>query len=133
MATCPSGAWSGRVWLDVSNSQYWYTPWRDVGYTSNKRFYQDFVDACTALPSGMSCGIYSSAQQWGYTFNDKTYSYAPANGFPLWYISLDGVADVNTGFTAFGGFTTPYAKEYLTEPTDFCGYSSSKVYASVTK
>jgi hypothetical protein len=122
MKTCSTGLWSNRLWLDVSNSQYWYTPWNDVGYRSNKKFYEGLVDGCEGLASsGVSCGVYSSSQQWGYIFNDKTYSYKPT--LPLWFTLLDGVADLS-GFSSFGGFTEPYAKTYQQEKLNFCGYDS---------
>ena len=37
--------------------------------------------------------------------------YEPANTLPLWYSSLNGVASFDD-FVAFGGFKTPYAKQF---------------------
>jgi len=132
MKSCPVGLWSKRIWLDVSNSQYWYTPWRDVGYKQNTNFFEGLVDGCNQFTTsdGVTCGIYSSSQQWKYIFNSAAYSYKPSLTMPLWYIANDGVANMN-GFTAFGGFTKPYAKSYETEPLGFCDMSNFYINKAV--
>jgi hypothetical protein len=68
------------------------------------------VDACRAS-ANVTCGIKSSAAQWGYIQGSKTYSYAPANELDLWYSSTNGIANFDD-FVGFGGFTTPYSKSY---------------------
>lgn len=49
MKTCPTGSWSNRIWFDVSQPQYWDTPWRDAGYKRNKDFFEAMVDGCAKL------------------------------------------------------------------------------------
>jgi hypothetical protein len=41
-----------------------------------------------------------------------SYSYVPATTLPLWYSSLNNVASFDD-FVPFGGFTTPYLKQYV--------------------
>jgi hypothetical protein len=38
--------------------------------------------------------------------------YPPANTLPLWYSSPNGAANFDD-FVPFGGFTTPYAKQFV--------------------
>ena len=129
MKTCPNGVWSKRIWMDVSNSQYWYTPWRDIGYKQNINFFESMVDGCNKLATeeGVSCGIYSNSQQWQYIFNNGGYSYKPALSMPLWLIAIDGNPDV-VSFNTFGGFTKAYAKTYNQEHLGFCGDNSAYYY-----
>lgn len=46
------------------------------------------------------------------TVGSDSYTYAPATTLPLWYSSLNEVASFDD-FTAFGGFTKPYAKQFV--------------------
>lgn len=94
----------------------------EIGWIQNQHWFNDMIDACTAQKD-ISCGIYSSPDQWGYTLGSKTYSYQPATELPLWWKQDDGVADF-TGFTAFGGFKEPYAKQFKSSYS-ICGTTTT--------
>lgn len=54
-----------------------------------------------------------------FTAGSDSYAYPPANTLPLWYSTTNGVASFDD-FVAFGGFTTPYAKQFA-KMTNTCG------------
>ena len=66
-SNCAS-AFSGRVWLDIEGSQYWYS-----STSTNKGWYEDLVDSCKTY--GVQCGVYSSSSQWSSIFGSSSYSY----------------------------------------------------------
>ena len=49
-----SADWSGRIWLDIEGTQYWFG-----NYTSNRSWYQALVTACESH-TGVTCGVYAS-------------------------------------------------------------------------
>lgn len=117
-SNCKS-SWSGRVWLDVEGSQYW------LGDSSkNKAFYQGLVDSCKNR--GYTCGVYASASQWNSIFGSTSYVYNPI-ALPLWYPHYDNNPSFSD-FTSFGGWKTPYAKQYYNTNT-FCDQGVDKNYA----
>jgi hypothetical protein len=98
-----ASSFTGRVWLDIEGTQYWYSD-----YSSNKKFYESLVDACQSQAS--SCGIYSSTYQWSSIFGSTSYAYK-ADGLPIWYAHYDNKKTYDD-FTPFGGWTYPHAKQY---------------------
>jgi len=107
-ANCKT-SFSGRVWLDIEGTQYW------KGDTNaNRVWYQSLVDACKKYAD--SCGIYTSKVQWDGIMGSSSYEYG--SNLPLWYAHYDGKPDFSD-FTAFGGWSTPYAKQYQ-GTTTFC-------------
>ena len=105
-ANCPSSWSSGGVkyiWLDIEGSQYWLG-----NYSSNKTWYQNLVNACTST-AGVTCGIYASASQWSAIFGSTSYTYG--NNLKLWYAHYDSVCSMSD-FTPFGGWTSPWGKQY---------------------
>jgi len=102
--------WSHRIWLDMNTYQFWNHPWNQAGYVVNQKFFEEMVDACTAT-EGITCGIQSCPDQWKYIVGSTSYSYSKSLSLPLWYQSLNDVASFDD-FKAFGGFTTPFAKEF---------------------
>lgn len=116
-ANCPS-AFSGRVWLDIEGAQYWFS-----SVSSNQDFFQALVDSCDA--SGVSCGVYSSASQWEAIFGSSSYSYG--SSLPLWYAHYDNNPSFSD-FSAFGGWTAPFAKQYMGD-YNLCGFDVDLDYA----
>jgi len=105
-ANCKS-QWSGRIWLDIEGSQYW------TGNTANNQaWYKQLRDSCTTY--GVRCGIYSSASQWSAIFGSTSFVYG--NNLPLWYAHYDNIAAFSD-FSSFGGWSTPYAKQYIGDAT----------------
>eukprot|EP01035_Chromulina_nebulosa_P017909 gene17909-23529_t len=101
--------WSGRIWLDIEGSQYW------IGSTtSNKAWYQNLVDS-----------FYSSSSQWSSIFGSTSYSYG--SSLSLWYAHYDSLAAFSD-FSAFGGWTSPHAKQYIGDAT-LCSVGVDKNYA----
>ena len=78
-STC-SGAWSGKVWLDIEGAQYWLG-----SYSENQKWYQQLVDACADAP-GVSCGIYASQYEWESLFDDPDWEYG--SNLPLCKFTL---------------------------------------------
>eukprot|EP00981_Chlorochromonas_danica_P014841 scaffold9067_cov169-Ochromonas_danica.AAC.2 len=66
-ANCKS-AWSGRVWLDIEGTAYWYS-----STTTNQEWYKSLVDSCSTY--GVACGVYSSYYQWSSLFGSTYFSY----------------------------------------------------------
>jgi len=100
-------AWTGRIWLDIENTDYW----KGVAY--NRQFFTDLVTACER--SGANCGIYSSAHMWSGIFGAD---FVHANYLPMWYASYDSQANLKN-WAPFGGWSKPYAKQYGGDP--LCG------------
>jgi hypothetical protein len=117
-SNCAS-SWSGRIWLDIEGSEYWYS-----STSSNKAWYQNLVDSCKTY--SVTCGVYSSYYQWEDLFGSTSYSYG--SSLPLWYAHYDGSAEFSD-FTSFGGWTTPYAKQFDGDTT-MCSVSVDKNWAS---
>mmetsp|Transcript_3875 Transcript_3875/g.5123 ORF Transcript_3875/g.5123 Transcript_3875/m.5123 type:complete len:232 (+) Transcript_3875:13-708(+) len=112
LKTSCNSSWSGAIWLDIEGSQYW-----TGSYSENQAFYQDLVDAC--ISTGYGCGIYASMYQWEELFGSSTYVYG--NELPLWYAHYDNNPTFSD-YSAFGGWTTPAAKQYE-GTTTYCGAS----------
>lgn len=98
---------SGRIWLDIEGSQYWSS-----SHSTNQNWYKSLVDACNS--SGYKCGVYSSSSQWSAIFGSTSFSYG--SNLPLWYAHYDGKASF-TDYTPFGGWSSPYAKQYQGDVT----------------
>lgn len=114
-STC-SSAWSGFVWLDIEGTQYWTS-----STSSNKAFLQSLVDACISTLGSSKCGVYSSYYQWSSLFGSTSYSYSKASALPLWYAHYDNDASFSD-FTAFGGWSKPFIKQYAGDTTT-CSFS----------
>jgi len=103
---CPS-QWSGRIWLDIEGSQYWFS-----SVTSNQNWYKQLKDSCGTY--GVRCGVYSSASQWSAIFGTLGFVYG--NELPLWYAHYDNNPSFSD-FSPFGGWTKPYAKQFAGDTT----------------
>lgn len=77
---------------------------------------QSLKDACVAKAK---CGVYSSSSQWSAIFGSTSYSYG--SNLPLWYAHYDNSASFSD-FKAFGGWTSPHAKQYAGDVTQ-CRYA----------
>jgi hypothetical protein len=109
-------AWSGRIWLDIEGQQYW------LGSASaNQDWYKQLVDACK---SQTTCGVYGSANAWSTIFGSTSFSYG--SDLPLWYPHYDNSASFSD-FSSFGGWSSPYAKQYQGDVT-LCGFGVDMDY-----
>ena len=68
------------------------------------------------------CGIKTSFNDWGYVFGDM-YTFPKTSSWYLWYTSIDYRRDFKN-FESFGGWNTPYMKEFKTE-VNICGHMIS--------
>lgn len=114
-----NSAWSGRVWLDIEGKQYWSS-----STSTNKSWYQQLVDSCKTL--GVRCGVYTNKNQWSEIFGSTSYTYG--NSLPLWYAHYDNKATFSD-FSAFGGWSSPHAKQYAGDVTS-CGAGVDKNWAA---
>jgi len=71
-------------------------------------FFEKLVTECLGL--GMLVGVYTSKSQWDPIMGDS-YSYAANKGLALWYAHYDNTPSFYD-FVPFGGWTTPFAKQY---------------------
>jgi len=99
----------GKVWLDIEGTQYWGSQ------SANRDFFNGLLTACKSL--GVDCAVYSSASQWNPIFGS---SFTGGSSVPLWYAHYDGSPSFSD-FTSFGGWKTPYMKQYNGDKTE-CGF-----------
>jgi len=96
-----SGVNYGTLWIDVEQCE---GCWNDA--ESNCGYVQQIVDAATE--AGLTIGIYSSEGEWSQTVG----SCANFTNLPLWYAHYDGEASFADGLYNFGGWTSPFMKQY---------------------
>ncbi|ELP88332.1 lysozyme, putative [Entamoeba invadens IP1] len=90
-----------RVWFDIEGT------WTG-SYSSNKNFFLALISQQQAI--GFKAGIYSSYYQWEDIFS-LSYNWNEASSYPLWYAHYDSSASFSD-FKAFGGWSSPYMKQY---------------------
>eukprot|EP00330_Aristerostoma_sp_ATCC50986_P007645 CAMPEP_0114589620 /NCGR_PEP_ID=MMETSP0125-20121206/12031_1 /TAXON_ID=485358 ORGANISM="Aristerostoma sp., Strain ATCC 50986" /NCGR_SAMPLE_ID=MMETSP0125 /ASSEMBLY_ACC=CAM_ASM_000245 /LENGTH=182 /DNA_ID=CAMNT_0001786615 /DNA_START=61 /DNA_END=609 /DNA_ORIENTATION=- len=103
----------GRIWLDIEPCQ---SPlcW-SLNFTKNMEYVKEVIS--TAKAHGWKLGIYCSHYAYLAIFGTLTDS--SIYELPLWYAHYDNNPSFSD-FTPFGGFTKPYAKQYL-GTQDICG------------
>lgn len=118
-----SSSWSGRVWLDIEGGgQYW-----SKSFKTNYAFFTGLVDACKAQVG--NCGVYSNADEWSSVLGSVAKTYSKAVALPVWYPRyLYNQSPSLSDFTPFGGWTKPYAKQYVGDAT-VCGVDVDLNYA----
>jgi len=73
------------------------------------------VSGCTS--AGVRCGVYTSSTQWSPIMG----TYNGGSTMRLWYPRYQNPPQPNfNDFTAFGGWSTPWAKQYVGDTT-ICG------------
>jgi len=115
-----SGTQYRFVWLDIEGTQYWSS-----STSNNQNFFQSLLAGCAS--NALNCGVYTSASQWNPIMGS---SYSGGKSYPLWYAHYDNVASFSD-FSPFGGWTTPYMKQYMGDVT-VCGYDTDKDYTQST-
>ena len=107
-------------WSSVtSNSMKFYRLWFDIEGTwsssksNNKSFFEALVSKATSI--GINSGIYSSYYQWENIFG-LSYKFSKAGSWPIWYAHYDNSKSFSD-FNAFGGWTSPYMKQYAGDMT----------------
>jgi len=107
LRSCASSSWSGFLWLDIEGTQYWST-----STSTNQAFFQSMVSGCST--AGIRCGVYTSSSQWSPIMG----TYSGGSTMKLWYPRYQTPPQANfNDFTAFGGWSTPYAKQYVGDTT----------------
>jgi len=97
------------IWIDIEAAK-----WRTTG--QNRLFFESMVAACRA--TGKQCGVYTSKVFWTQIMGA---SYTGGSSLPLWYPHYQSPSQqAMTDFSAFGGWTQPWAKQYK-ETTTVCG------------
>lgn len=87
-------------WVDVERSDW------GSNQTWNTIFIKEIAETARAS-SGAKVGIYSSHSQWQPITGDST----ALASFPLWWPTYNYQPNFD-GFSAFGGWTTPYMHQY---------------------
>ncbi|EGC31899.1 hypothetical protein DICPUDRAFT_39207 [Dictyostelium purpureum] len=106
----------GTVWLDVEGpGAYWSND-----HSANAKFFEGLVAG--GKKAGAKIGVYTSASQWEPIMG----SYTGGKDFPLWYAHYDNDASFKD-FTAFGGWSKPYMKQYQGDVSE-CGLGVDKNY-----
>ena len=106
-----------RIWIDVETNQSPNCGWTK-DYEANCNFMKSLVSAIKA--TGKEVGIYASHYMWTSIFGSAD-NCAAFSTIPLWYAHYDHTPSF-TDFQAFGGWKTPYAKQYA-GTTSMCGGS----------
>lgn len=96
----------GKVFFDIEGS------WSS-STSSNKKFFEALITKQREL--GFSAGIYSSYYQWENIFG-LSYKFQYASEYPMWYAHYDNVKSFSD-FDAFGGWSSPYMKQYAGDVT----------------
>ncbi|GAM23693.1 hypothetical protein SAMD00019534_068680, partial [Acytostelium subglobosum LB1] len=99
----------GRVWFDIEGpGTYWSN-----SHADNQAFFNSMLEG--AKQAGVSVGVYTSASQWEPIMG----SWDGGKALPLWYAHYDNNPSFSD-FTSFGGWSKPYAKQYVGSTT-VCG------------
>jgi len=107
LKSCASTSWSGKLWLDIEGTQYWTTA------SANQAFFNSLVSGCKS--TGITCGVYTSASQWTAIMGS---TFSGGSSLPLWYPHYQSPPQPNfNDFSAFGGWTKPFAKQYAGDQT----------------
>jgi len=110
LKSCASTSWSAFLWLDIEDTSYWTT-----NTTTNRNFFESMVSGCNS--AGIRCGVYTSQSQWTPIMG----SYNGGSSMKLWYPRYQSPPQPNFNeFTPFGGWNTPFAKQYVGDTT-LCG------------
>ncbi len=67
---------------------------------------------------GLDCGVFSNSKDWAKIFGSSDWSFN-ISGYSLWYSNNDDIPSMDD-FVPFGGFTSPYAKQYSVN-NNVCG------------
>ena len=95
-----------RLWFDIEGT--WYS-----STSSNQKFFEELINKARSI--GIVYGIYASSYYWSSLFG-SSYKFKYASSIPLWYPHYDNKATFSD-FKAFGGWTTPYIKQYAGDKT----------------
>uniref|UniRef100_A0AC34QA27 Lysozyme n=1 Tax=Panagrolaimus sp. JU765 TaxID=591449 RepID=A0AC34QA27_9BILA len=101
-----AGATIGKLWLDVEILSW------PSSHTSNRAFIESMAN--TAVGLGYSVGIYSNYNNWQSIVGAD---YTGVSKYPLWWARYNGVADLSTGWSAFGGWSKPTIHQYAGDTT----------------
>ena len=105
-----------RIWFDLEWNPESSCDWVQGDTKYNCQFVTDLVAA--AAKQNIPFGVYTSNAFWSQYLSGCT----AAQSLPLWYPAYDDQKSF-AGFTSFGGWTTPVAKQY-NDHTSLCGVGS---------
>jgi GH25 family lysozyme M1 (1,4-beta-N-acetylmuramidase) len=112
MVTALGASKFGRVWIDVEENPSKGCSWTMQPAKENCVFLHNLTTALQQV--GVAVGIYSNHHGWSVTAGlDCTFG---DEFLPLWYAHYDEKADTCSDFMAFGGWTSPFAKQYTDQP-----------------
>jgi hypothetical protein len=108
------------VWVRVEPNSSPGCSWTSNSPQKNCQYLRSLINGIQS--KGLKAGIFSSPSFWKSAF--QTLSYCPeVASVPLWYGADDGQASF-TGFSAFGGWSTPSLKMFSYQYT-ICGQPSN--------
>ena len=93
-----------RIWFNLDGT--WGS---DV--STNKAFFEEMISQGISL--GMNTGIYCDRTYWINKFGES-YTYSQTSKVLLWYPNHNNVESFSD-FVQFGGWTTPYMKQYTAD------------------
>uniref|UniRef100_A0A0N5A7Z9 Glycoside hydrolase n=1 Tax=Syphacia muris TaxID=451379 RepID=A0A0N5A7Z9_9BILA len=105
------------VWVDLET---YGSLWWD--HTKNRQFIENMVKEIKAL--GYKPGIYASKTMWNTIVGSD---YKGLSSYPLWWATYNN-KDSMAGYTAFGGWSTPYIHQYHGTETGPCSVSMDLNY-----
>jgi hypothetical protein len=96
-----------KIWFDIETNPSPGCAWSG-DLASNCDYMGQLISAAHAR--GATTGIYASAYMWSIIMGDGCHV-GKDNGVPLWYADYDYKPNFD-GFSGFGGWTSPYGKQY---------------------
>ncbi|KAE9549598.1 hypothetical protein FO519_007194 [Halicephalobus sp. NKZ332] len=117
-----AGATIGRLWLDVEILSW------PSSTSSNQQFVLSMAQ--TAANMGASVGIYSNYNNW------QSIVGANWNGvsqYPLWWARYNGATDLSTGWSAFGGWSSPTIHQYAGDTTQSEAFTGIDTDVSISE
>jgi len=120
------GAHYGLVWLDIEYNPSHGCGWDAFDQASNCAYVAHLANNLTAL--GVGVGVYTSRVEWAnYTVGSGCTS---AGSLPLWYAHFDSRAACDD-FSNFGGWTSPFAKQFTDKASSTISHCGVSVDTSV--
>jgi hypothetical protein len=115
-----AGATFTRMFFDIETNPDTACAWPSPA--ASCAYMKSLVAAALANPYYANrTGVYASSHEWGLIMGSPDACTGVANTLPLWYPHYSSPPQPNFGdFTPFGGWTTPYMKQYADSP-DTCG------------
>ena len=97
-----------KLWIDIENNPSTQCGW-STNKTKNCQLLSALITAGNGL--GLSLGVYSQVSEWNAIMGSGDACLA-GSSLPLWYVSLKTGEAAYADFVPFGGWKSPFMKQY---------------------